>query len=104
MLIGDEVKVGNDLDHTETVKGLKGEQTTGADPIKKYAQVFITVRSASIIYNKNRENLEIFKEIYTQDAKKIQEKQLEWIIHMTGTMTNPMSVDLRLWMEDRLSI
>ena len=25
-------------------------------------------------------------------------------IHMTGTMTNPMSVVLRLWMEDRLSI
>ena len=25
-------------------------------------------------------------------------------IHMTGTMTNPMSVDLRLWMEGRLSI
>ena len=25
-------------------------------------------------------------------------------IHMTGTMTNPMSVDLRLWMNDRLSI
>ena len=23
---------------------------------------------------------------------------------MTGTMTNPMSVDLRLWMNDRLSI
>jgi len=25
-------------------------------------------------------------------------------IHMTGTMTNPMSVDLRLWMEGRLTI
>ena len=25
-------------------------------------------------------------------------------IHMTGTMTNPMSEDLRLWMQDRLSI
>ena len=25
-------------------------------------------------------------------------------IHMTGTMTNPMSVDLGLWMEDRLFI
>ena len=25
-------------------------------------------------------------------------------IHMTGTTTNPMSVVLRLWMEDRLSI
>ena len=23
---------------------------------------------------------------------------------MTGTMTNPMSVDLRLWMEDKLTI
>ena len=25
-------------------------------------------------------------------------------IHMTGTMTNPMGVDLRLWMKDRLTI
>ena len=25
-------------------------------------------------------------------------------IHMTGTLTNPMSVDLRLWKEDRFSI
>ena len=47
---------------------MKAEQTTEADYIKKYAEGFITVRSASVICNKNRENLEIFKEIYTQDA------------------------------------
>ena len=58
MLRESEVKVGTDL---------KGEKTTSADPIKKFAESFITVRSASIIYNKNKENLEVYKEIYSQD-------------------------------------
>ena len=66
-LKGSEVNVGNDLDYTETIKALKGELNTDGDPIKKYAETFITVISASIIYNKNKENLEIYMEIYTQD-------------------------------------
>ena len=53
--------------YTETFKALKEEKTTSADPIKKFAERFITVRSASIIYNKNIENLEVYKEICSQD-------------------------------------
>ena len=34
------------------------------------------------------------------DFMKVVMEQMK--IHMTGTMTNTMSVDLRLWMEDRL--
>ena len=68
MVRGEEVKVETDLDCTETIKYIKDEETTGANFVKKYADGFITVRSASVIYNKNRENFEVFKEISTQEA------------------------------------
>ena len=65
MIKGEEVKVEIDLDYAETIKDIQGEEATGADFVKKYANGFIT---ASVINNKNRENLDIFKEIYTQET------------------------------------
>ena len=49
MIKGEEIIVGVDLDYTETIKDIKCEVTYGRDSVKKYAEGFITVRSASVI-------------------------------------------------------
>ena len=72
MLKGIEIKVGKDLDYNATVKELKGQfnppEAPTDDAVGRCTTSLTTVQSGGVIYNKNRENLEIYREIYQQDS------------------------------------
>ena len=68
MLRGSMVKVGNDLNYMAIVKEVKNDYAAGevrTDVVlNSYTDEEVTVRSVGLIYNQNRLNLDVLKQIY----------------------------------------
>ena len=73
MLKGSEIKVGSDLIYENITKEIRNDFLTGEVrtdiAVRSFTDDDITIRSAAVIYNQNKLNLEILRQFYHMSAQ-----------------------------------